>query len=409
MLLKETIIEIISRQEEKLRLKETGIPRKLMEEITIGGPLILIISGIRRCGKSTLLRQLKINSERSCYFNFEDILASDFEFTDFKKLDSIIRESYSGAHLYFDEIQAVEGWENFGRSVQDDGYSLIITGSNASLLSRELGTKLTGRHLTYELFPFSYNEFLVYKELEPGIESFSAYFISGGFPEFIKDNNPEILQQLLRDILYRDVVVRHGLKNASLAEKLATYLMTNAGKKFSFTSLKNTFETGSANTIIDYISYFEDSYLFMAVPCFSYSLKDQIRNPKKIYAIDHGLARVNSLGFSKDDGRILENLVFLHLRRQWSKIFYFSAKRECDFIVFDRDNIKMVVQVCLTLTDDNQQREISGLTEAMEFFGLKSGLIITLNQEDSIEKDGKIISVLPAWKWINEMAHLMHN
>lgn len=401
MLLKETIIEILKEQEEKARLRETGIPRDLAGRIETGGKMVLIISGIRRCGKSTLLRQLMNSTGTYCYFNFEDILASNFEFSDFRKLDSIIRESYSDASLYFDEIQTVQGWEKFVRSAQDDGCSIVITGSNASLLSKDLGTKLTGRHLTYELFPFSYEEFLEYKRQEPGIKSFKDYFISGGFPEFIKNDNPDILQQLFRDILYRDVVVRHGLKNASLAEKLATYLITNAGKKFSYTSLKKTFETGSANTIIDYIAFFEDSYLMMTIPPFSYSLKEQIRNPKKIYAIDHGLARVNSLGFSKDEGRILENLVFLHLRRNWSKIFYFSGKRECDFIVFDREKITLIVQVCHTLTDDNQQREISGLTEAMAYFKVGSGYLITFNQEDIIESEGITINIIPAWKWIS--------
>ncbi len=402
MILKETIVEILHQQDEKIKAKDAGIPRQLNDNIAVGGNLILIISGIRRCGKSTLLNQIKTTTQKSCYFNFEDILATDFELSDFKKLDSIIKELYPGAYLFFDEIQVVEGWENYARSAQDDGFSIIITGSNASLLSRELGTKLTGRHLTYELFPFSYAEFLVYKKASPGIDSFSDYFITGGFPEYIKHSNPEILQQLLRDILNRDIIVRHGLKNSTLVGKLATFLMTNAGKKFSYNSLMKTFETGSANTIIDYVSYFEDSYLLLTIPSFSYSIKDQIRNPKKIYSIDHGMARVNSLSFSKDEGRILENMVFLHLRRKWKKIYYYSVKSECDFVVFDRDKVEMVVQVCYELSDDNMAREISGLKEAMDFFQLKTGFLISYNQEDVIEDGERKIIVMPAWKWMME-------
>ncbi|HOX77152.1 MAG TPA: ATP-binding protein [Bacteroidales bacterium] len=402
MILKETIVEILHQQDEKIKAKDAGIPRQLNDNIAVGGNLILIISGIRRCGKSTLLNQIKTTTQKSCYFNFEDILATDFELSDFKKLDSIIKELYPGAYLFFDEIQVVEGWENYARSAQDDGFSIIITGSNASLLSRELGTKLTGRHLTYELFPFSYAEFLVYKIACPGIDSFSDYFITGGFPEYIKHSNPEILQQLLRDILNRDIIVRHGLKNSTLVGKLATFLMTNAGKKFSYNSLMKTFETGSANTIIDYVSYFEDSYLLLTIPSFSYSIKDQIRNPKKIYSIDHGMARVNSLSFSKDEGRILENMVFLHLRRKWKKIYYYSVKSECDFVVFDRDKVEMVVQVCYELSDDNMAREISGLKEAMDFFQLKTGFLISYNQEDVIEDGERKIIVMPAWKWMME-------
>jgi predicted AAA+ superfamily ATPase len=402
MILKETIVDILHQQEEKLKARDAGIPRKLAEKIEIGGNLILIISGIRRCGKSTLLHQIKKTSDKSCYFNFEDILATGFELPDFKKLDAIIKESYQEADLFFDEIQAVDGWENYARSAQDDGFFMIITGSNASLLSRELGTKLTGRHLTYELFPFSYAEFLVFRKADPGLNSFRDYFITGGFPEYVRQNNPEILQQLFRDILYRDIIVRHGLKNASLVEKLSTFLITNAGKKYSYNSLMKTFETGSANTIIDYVSYFEDSYLMMTVPMFSYSLKDQIRNPKKIYSIDHGMARVNSLSFSKDEGRILENIVFLHLRRKWKEIYYYSGKRECDFVVFDRDKVEMVVQVCYVLSDDNMAREISGLKEAMEFFQLNNGLLISYDQEDIFEEGGRKIMIIPAWKWMRD-------
>ena len=176
--------------------------------------------------------------------------------------------------------------------------------------------------------------------------------------------------------------------------------MTNAGKKFSYNSLMKTFETGSANTIIDYVSYFEDSYLLLTIPSFSYSIKDQIRNPKKIYSIDHGMARVNSLSFSKDEGRILENMVFLHLRRKWKKIYYYSVKSECDFVVFDRDKVEMVVQVCYELSDDNMAREISGLKEAMDFFQLKTGFLISYNQEDVIEDGERKIIVMPAWKWM---------
>jgi hypothetical protein len=140
----------------------------------------------------------------------------------------------------------------------------------------------------------------------------------------------------------------------------------------------------------------------MTVPMFSFSLKDQIRNPKKLYSVDHGMARVNSLSFSKDEGRILENMVFLHLRRKWQKIYYYSGKRECDFVVFDRDKAEMVVQVCFALTDDNMAREISGIKEAMDFFQLDHGLIISYNQEDVIEEEGRKISIVPAWKWMRE-------
>jgi len=159
---------------------------------------------------------------------------------------------------------------------------------------------------------------------------------------------------------------------------------------------------GSTNSVIAFISYFEDSYLLFTVPKFAYSLKKQLVNPKKVYSIDNGLSNVNSVSFSSDRGRMLENIVFLHLRSKYNKIFYFKEKNECDFIVKEKGTITKSIQVCYELTEDNKQREIDGLMEAMEMFKLEEGLILTYKQEDKFKVNNKKIIIKPVWKWLLE-------
>ena len=298
----------------------------------------------------------------------------------------IFKENFGESdHYFFDEIQNVPEWERFIRQKHDEGKKIIITGSNASLLSRELGTKLTGRHLTYELFPFSYKEMLKLKGKKESIKTLREYLNKGGFPEYLKYEKTEILQELLKDILARDIIVRHKLKDSKIIKELTIYLISNIGKEFSYNKLKEYFNTGSTNTIISYISFLEDSFVLFTVPRFDYSLKKQIINPKKIYAIDTGLIRANTTSFTLDDGRIIENAVFLHLRKKYKEIFYYKGNRECDFLIKEGTKITHAVQVCNILTEENKQREIEGLQEAMQKFNLKKGTIITMDQKDKIE------------------------
>ena len=279
---------------------------------------------------------------------------------------------------------------------------MIITGSNSSLLSRELGSRLTGRHLRYELFPFSYMEFLDYTLKIPGKESFRDYMETGGFPDYIEIERIQILQQLLNDILSRDIAVRNNIRNIKQLNELIIYLLSNTGKPFSLNGLQKTFQFGSVNTVKDFISYFEDSYLIFTIPKFSYSLKKQSANPKKIYAIDTGMIKANTTGFSDDKGRLLENIVFLELRRKYNSIYYFKEKNECDFVVYNKDKIVQAIQVCYELNSGNLQREINGCKEAMQMFNLNEGLIISFDQEDIIREDNFTIKVEPIWKWLQQ-------
>ena len=210
----------------------------------------------------------------------------------------------------------------------------------------------------------------------------------------------ETLQQLFRDILYRDIAVRYGVRNVKALIDIALYLISNAGKEYTLNRLKNSFSLGSTNSVSEYVSWLEDSYLIFSVPQFSWSAKSMIINPKKVYCIDTGFAKGNSLSYTNDQGRLLENAVFLAFKRNGFTINYFRKKYECDFVVFKLKQIEGAYQVCADINLDNKNREISGLIEAMEFFNLGYGTILTLNQEDYFNISGKEIKVVPVWKWV---------
>jgi len=393
-----TIEQITDSQRERLSQIDTGLKR----EVPDFSPLTshaLIITGIRRCGKSTLLQQInKTFTEPTLYLNFEDPRLSGFDIDDFNRLQEMV--SSKGIHiLFFDEIQNVEKWENFVRFRLDEGYKVFITGSNASILSRELGTKLTGRHISKELFPFSFKEYLSFSGEVPDAKSADSYMQKGGFPEMIKTGMPEVLMNAFNDIIIRDIAMRFNVKNTSALQQLAVWLLSNTGKPISGNSLRKLFSIGSSSSIMEYLSYFSDAYLFYFVPKFSYSRKVQLVNPKKIYTVDNGLVVANSVCFSDDFGRLLENMVFMQLRRMNKDIFYYSEKKECDFVVFNRGKLSGLYQVCWQLGQDNLERELAGLTEAMDFFKVKESMVITHDQSDIFKTGGKTIRVLPFYEW----------
>jgi len=401
MITLDNLKEIIISQRDYLNKQDIGISRE--KEIKIEDSFALLITGIRRCGKSTFLNQILKKQKKSYYLNLEDPRLEGFELTDFNKVEQIFKEIYGeGGVYFFDEIQNIEKWEKFIRYLVDKKEKIIITGSNASLLSREMGTKLTGRHLQNELFPFSYGEFLTIKKESSSLKSFEEYLTKGGFPEYLIKENPAILHELLSDVVLKDIAVRFGIKNTRILNKIAVYLISNVGKEFSYNSIKNMFEIKSVQSVIDYISYFEDAYLVFTIPRFSYSYKKQQVNPKKVYSIDNGFSYINSASFSKDKGKMLENIVFLKLRRRFKDIFYFQEKRECDFVVKEKDKIIKAIQVCFDFNEENKDREINGLMEALEKFNLKEGIILTNRQEDEFKVKNKVIKVLLVWKWLLE-------
>lgn len=403
MITKEMLKEVITAQRKSLEKMGQGIPRERAKYVKIDDSFATLITGIRRCGKSTFLNQLLCKQKKGYYLNLEDPKLDGFDLSDFSKIEIAMKEIYGeGGTYFFDEIQNIDKWEKFIRHLVDKKEKIVITGSNASLLSKELGTKLTGRHLQVEMFPFSYKEFLEIKGASQSIKSFEEYFQKGGFPEYVKKENPEILNELLLDVIMKDIAARFGIKNVAILNKIGIFLISNVGKEFSYNSIKHMFEIKSVQSVINYITYFENSYLAFTIPRFSYSYKKQIANPKKAYSIDNGLSYNNSISFSKDRGKMLENMVFLALRRDFKHIFYFKEKNECDFVVKQKEKIIMAIQVCLDINEETKDREINGLIGAMKEFNLKEGLILTYNQDDEFLLDGKTITVRPVWKWLLE-------
>ncbi len=397
MILKETLWNIAFSQREEL-MQDLGIKRTLLQTIDLQVPQALIITGVRRCGKSILLQQLMKIQPHHHYFNFEDQRVASFDISDFEKLEEVLLEMNPRAQLFFfDEIQNIPQWELFVRKLLNSRKKSIITGSNASLLSKELGTRLTGRHLDYELFPFSFQEYAEFRQAKLSQKTAEDYLQEGGFPEYLKFKKKEYLQTILKDILTKDINVRHKLREGKVLLELTNYIISNVGKEFTSNSLAKIFKVGSPTTIINYLSYLEESYLIFIIPRFSYSLKKQAVNPKKIYSIDNGLVKANSAAFSEDKGRMLENAVFVQLRRQYKEIYYYKEQGECDFLIKEKGKIVAAFQVCWELNSDNLERELNGLKEALSQFNLKRGTIITFNQKDTLGE----IEAIPFWKWAN--------
>ena len=401
MIRQEEIALVLDSQCELFLQPDEGLIRDALEEVPVADSFATIITGIRRCGKSTLLLQLLRRSyEDAVYLNFDDIRLAAFGTEDFVRLHREIMKRGIKV-VFFDEIQVVDAWEKYVNQLLREGYRVFITGSNASMLSAELGTHLTGRHLSMELFPFSYAEFLRFKNLADGEETVMAYLKTGGIPEYVKTGMPLVLSALVDDILMRDIAVRHAVRDVDSLRQLAVFLITIIGNPIAAIKLLGMFGIKSTSTFLEYFSFLKDAYLFDFVPLFNHSLKVQARNPKKVYVMDMGLYTENSIATTENMGRRLENLVFLHLRRHYDAIYYYREKGECDFLAFQKNALKEAVQVCLEVTDENFDREYNGLLEAMRHLGLQEGTIVTLNQEDQFKQDGFVVRMIPVHAYLS--------
>jgi len=379
-------------------------------------PSVIILSGIRRCGKSTLMQQIRaISTEKDYYLNFDDERLLHFTKDDFQQLYETFIELFGFQKtFYFDEIQNIKYWEYFIRRLHNEENKVYITGSNANLLSKELGTHLTGRHIQVELFPFSFKEYLDFNGVN--IEKndfyttegkanlrkqFANYFNEGGLPEYLRTKSAEYLKSLYDSILYRDILVRNKVQNEYEIRELGYFVAGNISKAISFNSLKNIINVKHVNTVKNYLNYFEDTYLIFLLSKFDYSIKKQISNPKKIYFIDNALAKNTSFRFSEDRGRFLENIVFIELKRRGHELFYHKVKKECDFIIREKSRITQAIQVTTSLDDHKtKERETAGLLEAMDTHDLKEGLILTENEKYDIDAGDRMIKVLPVYEWL---------
>jgi len=418
---KKIIKQILLEQKEEIKkiLGNKIIKREVEEKIkkSLENSLIKVIIGVRRCGKSVLAHQILKNKNYS-YVNFDDERFIGAEAKDLNGFLEVLEEiNPDFDYLLLDEIQNIEGWELFVNRLKRQGYNIIITGSNSKLLSRELSTHLTGRHFAIELFPFSFREFLDYKNVGHSEKDFyltknrarikrllNEYLKNGGFPELFK---VEFKKQYLRDlydkILSRDIFSRYGIKYIKELKEISLYLISNFGAKISYHKLKNIFEINSVHTIKNYLDYLEESYLIFQIYPFSFKIKNQIKKSKKNYVIDAGLINSVASQFSSNIGRLMENIVFLELKRKNKEIYFYndSFGNEVDFAVKEKTKIKQLIQVCYNLDNPTiEKREIKTLLQSSKELKCNNLLVITWDIEQEKKIKRKTIKFVSLWKWL---------
>ncbi len=398
--------------------EENIIDREIRKSIerNIGTDVAVFITGVRRCGKS-ILTYLISKNKKAAYVNFEDERLSIKGGELNKVMEAIYSLKGKIGFFVFDEIQNIEGWEKFiARIIKNK--KVIITGSNARLLSKELSSFLTGRHIDFVLFPFSFKEFLKYVNFEPNIyltenisrlkDYLSEYLVKGGFPLSLRLGNLFLINNY-KDIVERDVVERYKIKYPKTLKEIAKYLISNSSSEISFNKLKKMLNIKSVHTVKNYISYLENAYLIFLIERFSPKLKEQFLAPKKVYCIDNGIITALSFKLSQNKGKLMENLVAIELlRRKFYfhpdyEIYYWKdyQQREVDFVVKKEDRIKYLIQVCFSVDEINtREREIKSLMKADKELKSEKMLIITWDTEEKIKINGKIIELIPLWKWL---------
>ena len=412
---------------------ETGIPRGLKISTVPGKASVCI--GVRRSGKSTYLFQIitrlmdeGIPRENILYLNFFDDRLHNLKRIG---LGSITEAYYSlypekknaeTVYCFFDEIQAIDGWEPFvDRLMRTEQCRVYITGSSAHMLSRDIATQMRGRALSWELFPFSFREFLCYKGIDATghlptkkrllvQKACEEYWETGGFPEVIgldRHLRTKIHQEYFHAILFRDLIERHDVSHPKALTDLAHRLIDNTASLYSVNSLtgylKSLGHKAPKSAVSAYLEWFEDAYFLFTVRIFDASLARSNTNPKKIYCIDHALVTSVASGILVNAGHLLENLVFTALRRLTAAIYYSKTQGglEVDFLASFQDRSRMLVQVCESMAEpQTRKREVAALSAAMAEYGLKSGIVVTRNEEDKIHVDAGKIEVVPIWRFL---------
>ncbi len=426
---KNTLLEILNDWNLWKKDLETGRERKeyLKQGVDFLKPnVILAIIGVRRAGKSYLMRQL---AKRLVEDKKENILIVNFEYVRFTEFyPELLQEIYetyleflkptSTPTIFLDEIHNVPKWEKFARYLSEaKKVQVFITGSSSKLLSEEYATLLSGRHVDMEIFPLSFKEFLSFKNVsvktklevikqEFRVKNLLKEFLNfGGFPKVVLTEEKEkkyILQSYFNDILIKDVQKRFGIREVGRLEELAKYYLSNISTLQSCNKTKNFIKL-SLDTVERFSKYFEIARLLFFLPKFAFSLKEQVLTPKKVYSIDLGLRNLVGFKFSEDFGRLMENLVFLELFREGKEIYYWKdyKQREVDFVIKEGLKIKQLIQVCYSLeNEETRKREIKSLIKASEELKCNNLLIISWDEEEEIKEKGKTIKVIPLWKWL---------
>lgn len=410
---------LFEQQKEFLENYNNLIDREVESEIikALKTKMPLIIIGVRRCGKSSLLKllrnKLNLKEKEFLYINFNDERLTQFEIEDFQKIIEYMQEQEykKDATLFIDEIQETLGWEKWIDRIKEK-YTVFITGSNSKLLSSEIATILTGRSITIREYPFSFKEFLNAKKIDAesshinttkqsSIRSaFKEYLEFGGFPGYVMTGQKIILSELYENILYKDILSRFNSRQYKGIKEMLQHILSNISKPISTRTLSGISGIKNPGTIKKILDALEMSFLISTIQKFDYSIKKQLQSQRKIYCIDNGLVAMKGFKMSEDNGKLLENIVFIELKRRGKEIYYYNETNECDFVIKEGTKIIEAIQSCYYLDTSNKDREIKGLMQAMEKFSLKEGTIITNEQEETITIEKKKISIIPAWKWI---------
>ncbi len=432
---KETIKLIIN------RFQETNLPTVISRtvQLPINSGKIISVIGPRRCGKTYLLFDTiakliagGIAKSNILMINFEDERLQ----LDTDELDLILqtwREMHQGIELgehyfFFDEIQNIRGWEKFVRRIYDnESRNIFISGSNSAFLSSEIATSLRGRSVPYEIFPFSFKEYLNFKNLSINynsemnrpfiINELKKFLQEGGYPETLQMTSiqqSDILRTYYYVMIYKDLIERYEINAVSTVKYFIEKLADNVTKHFSLNNIYNQLRSQGIkldkNLIYQLVEYIQNIYLAFSIQRHDYSLAARSKSDKKAYFIDNGLLNILTHSFSDNMGKLLENAVFIFLKTNYgniyeSNIFYYKDKSECDFVVFEKNQAMACIQVSYDISDAQTLLwEQKGLLQAMNHYGLKEGFIITLEQEREIDVEDKKIFVRPAFKVLIDMS-----
>lgn len=422
-----------------LDFHKRGIPKlkNRLLKIPLNSNKIITLLGIRRCGKTYYMYQMinellkKTKLKNIVYINFEDermnlkkenlneILEAYYELYPKSKQNLYVEEE-NKLYLFFDEIENIPGWDKFLRRVYDDyTKDIYITGSSTQLLQKDLPNSLRGRSLIYEMFPLSFKEFLDFRDMRDenyymihdrtAINfEFDTYLVNGGFPEtfaYEKDLRLKTLQSYFDLVVYKDMIERYDIQNIQALLRFLKLSINNVSQQFSVTKFYNQMKTEgykiSKDQIFKFFSYVQDCYFLFPVNKYSQSFNAQMRNEKKIYCVDNGMAANLSFSVSSNKGYLLENFVYMELRRHFNEIFYLKNGFECDFLVKKR-NEYIPIQVTHELHDKNYEREIKGLKKAMEMLGLKTGILLVKYLDPKYENSENNIEIKPVAQFLLE-------
>jgi len=416
-LIKEVIAKQSQEKESLSRLEYVNRTKAVKGPELMSSPLIKVVLGPRRAGKSVFSLML-LKDKPFLYFNFDDPALVGEKLDLYELVDELHKFYGDTKFVLFDEIQNLKGWELFANRLHRQGYNLVLTGSNANLLSMELATHLTGRHLPIEILPFDFQEFLKAKnfsELDQKpelLKLLEQYMTFGGFPEVVtKNQHPRgYLDVLFDSLLFKDVVKRHKVRFSEQIDQLGSYLINNVSNQYSFRKIANILKFKSDVTLERYLKYLEEAYIIFSLSGFSAKAGERLRSPKKIYTVDNGFVASKAVQHSSDNGKLMENLVFTEFVKRGfepnRELFYYKTRngREVDFAIMNGHEISKLIQVCYDVRSfDAEQREVKSLIEASDELKVDNLTVLTWDDEREVEKNGKIVKFKPLWKWLLEI------